>query len=175
MSKSIGELKIIFPPFEVLNNEARKKIETHAKTFSYKKKQIIYRAGFPPGGLFIIKKGKVKIYRITDSSKEVIIHIAGEKEMLGFSALIRNSEHYSWAEAIENCELLFIPKKIFYELNESNHEFVVKLMLSFFNEFDNVIDQMINIVSDQVRKRTAKTLVWLAETHGFEEDNKTLG
>ncbi len=171
----MGELKNIFPPFEVLGNEAEEKLELQVKCFSYKKKQIIYRDGFSPTGLFIIKKGKIKIYKINDSAKEIIIQILGAKEMIGFSALVRNSEYHYWAETIADCELIFVPKRIFNELTESYPKLFVSLMLSFFKEFDDVIDKMVDIVSDQVRKRTAKALLWLAETNGFEEDKKTIG
>ena len=168
------ELRSVFPPFEALTEEARQKLTGQIRLFPFKGKQIICRAGFTPPGLFIVKKGKIKIYKINDSAKEIIIHIAAEKEMVGYSALVRHSDYHFWAEAIENSELIFIPKKIFYELHEGNPRFSNQLMLSFFTEFDNVIDKLVDILSDQVRKRTAKTLLWLVQTHGLEKDNKTI-
>jgi len=166
--------KKLSPPFNILNNDGKKKVVTHLKVFNYKKKQIIHRAGFAPLGLFIIRKGKVKIYKIADSAKEIIIHIAGAGEMVGYSALMRDSEYHFWAEAIDNCELNFLPKEIFNELIGDYPEFSVKLMQSFFIQYDSVIDKMVDILTDQVRKRTAKTLLWLMQTHGLDEDRKTI-
>jgi len=52
--------------------------------------------------------------------------------------------------------------------------FSVKLMQEFARQFDTVMDKMVDILSDHVRKRTAKTLLWLMQTHGLDEDNKTI-
>ncbi|MBK5284602.1 MAG: Crp/Fnr family transcriptional regulator [Bacteroidia bacterium] len=168
------ETKKLSPPFTILNTEEKRIIATQLKVFNYKKKQIIHRAGLTPQGLFIVRKGKVKIYKIADSAKEIIIHIAGAGEMVGYSALMRDSEYHFWAEAIDNCELDFIPKKLFYELIEEYPKLSIKLMHTFFTQYDRVIDKMVDILSDQVRKRTAKTLLWLMQTHGLEEDRKTI-
>lgn len=174
MNTSISNSKKSFALFEVLDAIEQKKLDSQFRTFMFKKKEIIHRAGFTPTGLFIIQKGKVKIYRISDSSKEIIIHIAGEGEMLGYSALMRNSEYHFWAETIERSELNFLPKKYFFELIEKHPLFSANLMRIFAQQFDAVMDKMVDILSDQVRKRTVKTLIWLKDKHGFDEDNKTI-
>ncbi len=173
-AKNISYLRESFSPFSKLDKKGLEKTERSLKIFSFKKKQIIHREGFSPSGLFIIKIGKVKIYKTTDTGKQVIIHIAGEKEMVGFSAILRKSEYHFWAEAIENSELIFIPKKVIYELIEDYPPFSVSLMVLFFKEFDNVIEKLVDLLSDQVRKRTAKVLLWLIETYGMESDRKTI-
>ncbi len=174
MNAKLSDSKKSFEPFEVLDAVERKKLNKQFKSFVFNKKEIIHREGFTPTGLFIIKKGKVKIYKISDSSKEVIIHISGEGEMLGYSALMRKSEYHFWAEAIEKTELSFLPKKYFFELIETHPIFSAELMSIFARQFDAVMDKMVDILSDQVRKRTVKTLLWLKDEHGFDEDNKTI-
>ena len=163
-----------FSIFDTLPIEIVKKLKSQIKTFVFLKKQIIHREGFLPSGLFIIRKGKVKIYRISDTAREIIIHIAGEGEMVGYSALMRKSEYHFWAEAIERSELCFLPQKYFYELIENHPAFSVRLMQEFARQFDAVMDKMVDILSDQVRKHTAKTLLWLMQTHGLEADDKTI-
>jgi CRP/FNR family transcriptional regulator len=174
MKSTNGDLNLIFPPLKAVNGEARKNLEPFVKHFSYKKKQVIFQAAFPPTGLYIIKTGKVKIFKTSESGKEIIIHIAGEHEMLGYSALIRKKDHHFWAETIECCELIYIPKDVFYELQDSHPEFSLAMMVSFFNYFDYVVDKLVDIVSNQVRKRIAKILLRLADTHGLEKDNITI-
>src|SRR6478752_6627396 len=98
MSGSPLERKRVAALFDVLPVAVQKQLESQLKTFVFQKKQIIHREGFLPTGLFIIHKGKVKIYRIADNSREIIIHIAGEGEMVGYSALMRRSEYHFWAE-----------------------------------------------------------------------------
>lgn len=163
-----------FAPFEELDEDTRISLSSQIREFSYQKKQIIHREGFPPPGLFILRKGKVKIYRISDSSREIIVHIAGAGEMVGYNALMRHSEYHFWAEAIEDTELCLIPKKIFYGLIETHPAFSVRLMQQFARQFDMVMDKMVSILSDHVRKRTAKTLLWLMSNYGLDPENQTL-
>lgn len=174
MNAILSNSKKSFAPFEVLDADERKKLDSQFKIFVFKKKEIIHRAGFTPTGLFIINKGMVKIYKISDSSKEIIIHIASEGEMLGYSALMRNSEYHYWAETIEKTELSFLPKKYFLELIETHPVFSASLMRIFARQFDAVMDKMVDILSDQVRKRTAKILLWLIDKYGLEEDHQTI-
>lgn len=157
-----------------LQGEIRNRLESQMKDFVFLKKQIIHREGFMPTGLFIIRKGKVKIYKMSDTAREIIIHIAGEGEMVGYSALMRKSEYHFWAEAIEKTLVSFIPQKYFYDFIESNAAFSVSLMQAFARQFDEVMDKMVDILSDQVRKRTAKTLLWLMQTHGMDIEDSTI-
>lgn len=166
--------KYAFKLLESLPSAAQKELVSQMKYFVYEKKQIIHREGFMPVGLFIIKKGKVKIFRVSDSSREIILHIAGEGDMIGYSALMRRSEYHFWSETIEKTELYFIPKKLFYEYIEQHPSFSVHLMHSFAIQFDSIMDKMADILSDHVRKRAAKTLIWLMETHGMAEEDKTI-
>jgi len=160
--------------FDALPEEILQRLESQLKEFVFQKKQIIHRAGLMPTGLFIIRKGKVKIYHISDTAREVIIHIAGEGEMVGYSALMRKSEYHFWAEAIEKSEVDFLPQKYFYDFIENQPLFSVRLMQEFARQFDTVMDKMVDMLSDHVRKRTAKTLIWLMQTYGLEEDEKTI-
>lgn len=163
-----------FSPFEELDAATRLALNEHIREFTFLKKQVIHREGFPPPGLFIVRSGKVKIYRVSDSSREIIVHIAGEGEMVGYNALMRHSEYHFWAEAIEETEVILIPRQIFYNLIETHPAFSVKLMQQFALQFDKVMDKMVSILSDHVRKRTAKTLLWLMEHYGVDPETKTI-
>jgi CRP-like cAMP-binding protein len=160
--------------FDTLPPDILIKLESQLKEFVFKKKQIIHRAGLLPTGLFIIRKGKVKIYHISDSAREIIIHIAGPGEMVGYNALMRKSEYHFWAEAIEPAELSFLPQNYFYDFIENYPVFSVHMMQEFARQFDAVMDKMVDMLSDHVRKRTAKTLLWLKDTHGFDDDGRTI-
>jgi len=174
MSLAHAEEKKALALFDSLPEDILKKLESQLKDFVFQKKQIIHRAGLMPTGLFIIRKGKVKIYHISDTAREIIIHIAGRGEMVGYNALMRKSEYHFWAEAIEPVELSFLPQKYFYEFIENYPVFSVRMMQEFARQFDAVMDKMVDMLSDHVRKRTAKTLLWLKQTHGFDNDEHTI-
>jgi signal-transduction protein with cAMP-binding, CBS, and nucleotidyltransferase domain len=48
-------------PFRGLGAEVLQQVNPHIKTYFFRKRQIIFREGFKPEGLYIIRKGRVKI------------------------------------------------------------------------------------------------------------------
>ena len=174
MNSVHAEEKRAMAIFDSLPDEILGKLESQLKEFVFQKKQIIHRAGLMPTGLFVIRKGKVKIYHISDAAREIIIHISGPGEMIGYNALMRKSEYHFWAEAIEPVEMSFLPQKYFYEFIENYPSFSVSMMQEFARQFDAVMDKLVGMLSDHVIKRTAKTLLWLKDAHGFDEDEHTI-
>lgn len=144
------------------------------RSFFFKKKQIIFQEGFKVVGLFCIRKGKVKLYKAVSSGKEVIIYIANEGDMLDYSALIGKSEHTCWGCATEDTEICFFSKKMFFQLIESNPLLSLRLMQLFVMKYNMVIDKLADVASNNVRKRTAETLLSLMQTYGLESDKKTI-
>ena len=54
----------------------------------YKKGEIIFREGAYPSGIFYIKEGKVKKYKVDKDAKEHIIYVANTGELLGYHAIL---------------------------------------------------------------------------------------
>src|ERR1041385_2588832 len=161
-------------PFHVLNDKVRKEIESDIKLFPFKKREIIYREGFQPHGLFLIKSGKAKVYKTGANGRAVIIKIAAPHDILGYDALLKNVNYFMSAETIEDSELYLIPKQIFYELIKNHADLSLALMQNFLKEYDIVLQKLADLVSNQTRKRVAEALAHLVKVFGFEPDNKTI-
>ncbi len=161
-------------PFHIFSDEVMKTIEPELKTFHFKKKQLIFREGFTPTGMFIMVSGKAKIYRISENGKEVILSIAEKNDLLGYHHLISNIEYSSSATVIEDSELRFIPKELFFRLVHDYPDFSLALMQSFTREFDKLLDKLVDVTSKHVRKRVAELLLRLLKRFGTESDNKTI-
>ncbi|MCB0819056.1 MAG: Crp/Fnr family transcriptional regulator [Bacteroidetes bacterium] len=140
----------------------------------YKKGQIVFNAGAYPHGLFCVKEGKVKIFRIGDEGKEQIVRLAREGDILGYRALLSGDKYASGAEVLEDSKICFIPQKAFLGLVDSNGALSMQLMKLLSQDLKNAEHRMIDLAQKPVRERVAEALLYLKNTYGTEEDGKTI-
>jgi len=60
----------------------------HQSEQVYYKGEILFREGSYPSGIFYIKNGKVKKYRVAKDGGEQIIYVANTGELIGYHAVI---------------------------------------------------------------------------------------
>jgi CRP-like cAMP-binding protein len=78
--------------------------------------------------VFIIKSGTVKITRVNDEGKEVILAMLGESEIFGEMALIDGEARSANALAQENCQLIAISSEDFISILKDNFSVSLSLM-----------------------------------------------
>ena len=78
--------------------------------------------------VFIIIKGTVKITRVNDEGKEVILSLLGPGEIFGEMAIIDGEARSANALAQENCELTAIQRSEFLRLLRRNFKISFALM-----------------------------------------------
>ncbi len=161
-------------PFCEFSNDFFAELNGQLKEFRFRKKQFIYREGFPPTGFFLVLKGKVKVVKGSASGKEVIVFIARDNDLLGYHSLISETDYITSACAIEETEVLFFPKELFNTLYDKYPEFSKMISRKIITEFERVVEKLIDVTSKQVRKRVAEMILRMMDKHGTEKDKKTL-
>jgi CRP-like cAMP-binding protein len=131
----------------------------------YKKKQRIYSEGNHPIRLYYVQKGKVKVYRVNNEGKELIMKIANEGSFFGYIAMLENSVYRENAEALENCEIAAIPKNEFDELLHSNPDVSRKFIKLLADEIDERELQLLHIAYNSLRRKVADALLILKEKY----------
>lgn len=158
-----------------LHQEELDKLNSDKGCTMFKKGQSIFNAGSYPHGLFCVKEGKIKIYRIGDEGKEQIVRLAKGGDILGYRALLSGDKYASGAEALEDSKICFIPSQSFFSLIEGNGVLSMQLMKLLSQDLKNAEHRMIDLAQKPVRERVAEALLYLKETYGCEEDGQTLG
>lgn len=82
----------------------------------YKPRQVIFLENDLAETLFIIKKGKVKIFKISPEGKEQILHIFTKGDSIGEVAMFSKGCYPANAESMDNTEIIGIPKKNLMEI-----------------------------------------------------------
>ncbi len=67
------------------------------------KGRVFYRPEEPGEVLFILKEGRVQLYRISPEGKKLVITTLGDHTLFGEMALLGTKMHNTFAEAVEDC------------------------------------------------------------------------
>lgn len=86
-----------------------------ASSSVYRKGQTIFSEGQEAGGLYAVLSGLVRIYKTSLGGKEQILHVFGPGELFAEVAVFRNTSLPANAQALEESEILFIPRKGFVD------------------------------------------------------------
>lgn len=98
------------PVFNHLEEKQLDEIVEITQTVTFKKREVLYQAGDASDSLYIVNKGKVKNYRLTESGKEQLLRILTPGEASGEYALFTESIHESYAEAITDTSVCMIDR-----------------------------------------------------------------
>ncbi len=149
-----------------------KNLTNGAKSKVFKKKDLIFTEGNSPNYLYLLEKGKVKIYRSHEYGKELIINLCKQGDFFGYTALLDESAYLESAEALEDCTIVQIPKEDFYALLNNNHGVMKRFVKLLSNEIQEKEDQLLKMAYSSVKKRVAEALLLLQKRYKENADNK---
>jgi len=105
---------------------------------------IIFEEGDPGNHLFIIEKGTVRIYK-TIKESETTLAVLREGDFFGEMSLLNTAPRSATAEAMEDVQLIAVPRDSFRNMVKSNIDIVIKIMqrlASRLRDTDDLIENM---------------------------------
>ena len=147
------------------NQLGLKSLSVDKKTYHFKKKQLIYAEGDESVKLYFVKSGKVKTIRENKDGKELITGFYGEGDFVGYNALIRGVEQPDTAIALEDVEILYIPKEDFFELLFRNADVSQNFVKMLSNQILEKEQQLLGLAYNSLRKRVAQGMIQYAKRY----------
>lgn len=141
------------------------KLSEDRVTREFKKKEYIYSEGQHPNWIFFISSGKVKLFRTNEYGKELIVSILGPGEFFGYLPVIQQTPYNESATAMEDCDLVLIPKQDFFLMLTQKRDFTVQFIKMLANNVSDNEKQLIKLAYDSVRKRVATALTILYDKY----------
>ncbi len=116
------------PIFSELDEETLNKISKLGLKKQFKKDSVVLFENENANTLFVIISGRVKVSRVSEEGKEVILTILGESDFFGEMGLLDGMSRSANVTAIEDSELLLIQRADFLELLNSYPEVAIALL-----------------------------------------------
>lgn len=144
-------------------------IEKLAIRKEYKRGDSIFFEGDPGIGFYMVATGKVKIFKMSFTGKEQILHIFGPGEPFGEVPVFHDQPFPANATALEKTSLLFFPRKDFVERIHSMPSLVMSMLAVLSMRLRTFATQIENLSLKEVPERLAGYLLYLAEEQGNTE------
>ena len=112
LARRIARLKEI-PLFAGLSDKILGQLVEDLRARDYKKDELLFRQGDESREVYIILKGKVRIYKISPSGNETSIDIFAAHDLLGEFAALDNEPRSTAAKAMGNVSLLVMSQEHF--------------------------------------------------------------
>jgi CRP-like cAMP-binding protein len=125
------------------------------------KKDIIYSEGDSPAGLYLLTKGKAKVYKSHELGKDLILRMLHEGDFFGYLALLEGGTHAETAEAIEDGEVVIFPREDFFNLLEHSPVVMQQVIRMLSGSIADEHERLLLLAYSSVRKRTAEALLRL--------------
>src|SRR5258708_1102825 len=140
-------------------------ITAHMSDQHFSKGEIIFREEAFPSGIFFIRNGKVKKYKIDNQGGEQIIYVANTGELIGYHALLSEERYPDSASALEDSVISFIPKEDFLEVLSTSKVLSHRLLKLLSHEFTVFTNSVTLFAQRSVRERLATQLFLMREKY----------
>lgn len=145
------------------------KLAEDKKIRPIKKKETVYSEGSYPSGIFFLQKGKVKSLKANENGKEFITDLYKEGDFFGYTELLQDTPYQETTIALEESQIILIPKEDFFKLIQENREVATKFIKMLSNEIKEREERLLQLAYNSVRKRVAQALVMLVQR--YHNDN----
>ena len=158
--------------FSLMEPEQARYAREHLSVRSFRNGYELYRKGSYAKGVYIVRKGKIKISYINDDGRESIIYVYKRGEYFGYRPLIADEPYPVTATALDNSEVFFLPAAVFTELLENSESFARHLLVNLSSEFTVWINKITVFAQYAVKQRVALSLLILCQVYGTETRSK---
>lgn len=152
--------------FSDLSDSELDNIKTLCQTRKYPKNSMIILEEEMGDVVFIVMSGTVKITRVNDEGKEVILAMLGSGEVFGEMAILDGESRSANALAQENCEVITINREEFLNIIKTNNKVALNLMTEFAVRLRKSDQQIEALSLDDAEHRIGVSILNLAEEMG---------
>ena len=137
----------------------------------YKKKTEIFFEGDAPLYVYFIKTGSVKIYKSHPDGKELITNLYQSNDFFGYETMLSDHPMTDSASALEDSELVLIPKNDFITLIHNQPDVSLSFISLLCKKVAEKESQLLHLAYNSVRQRTAEALLKIRQ---LKKENEPL-
>lgn len=135
---------------------------------TYPRHTLLIQEGDPGESLYLLRKGRAKVYLGNDGGREVIVAILGPGDFFGELALIDDAKCSANVMTLEESEFVSIGKREFRQVLASSSGMAIHLLKALTSRLREADLQIEALALKDVQARVVQALESLAEPDGNE-------
>jgi len=169
VTSSVDEVIRTSSLFRRVAPEDRQRLAAVAHLKSYSRGDLIFREGDPSDAFYTIISGRVKIFKMLPSGKDVILEIFGAGDPLGAIAAYEGRPFPASAMALEETTCLVLARGAFFALLEQHPSFVRGLLVGMTQRLVELTNRLAELSGGRIEARLARLFLKLADNSGRAE------
>jgi len=163
----IGYLQMV-DIFQDLTEEEIEEIDRATTMSSCRKGKILYMPEDTSEVLFLLKKGRIQLYRLSPDGKKLVIATIGPGSVFGEMALIGQGMHNTFAEATEECVLCVMSRDDLERLLVTKPKVALRIFETLGRRLKEAELRLEEIAFKGIPARLASLLLLLADEQGSD-------
>lgn len=159
--------------FRRVGPDDRQRLSAVAHTKGYSRGDIVFREGDPSDAFYTVMSGRVKVFKVLPSGKEVILEIFGAGDPLGAIAAYEGRPFPASALALEETSCLILPRGAFFALLEQHPSLVRGLLSGMTQRLVELTNRLAELSGGRIEARLARLFLKLADNAGRAERGGT--
>lgn len=157
--------------FDFLSYDESQLVKSRMLRKEYLKGEYLFKEKSYSKGIYIIRKGKVKIFQTNREGKQSIVYIYKKGDYFGYRPLLADEPHPVSAVAMDNVTISFIPRDLFATLLTKSSTLAKNLLVTLSKEFSVWINKTTIFSQYAVKERVALSLLILNKVYQREDEN----
>ncbi len=173
MSNKPSELREFLANIQLWRGLPQDQLDALAKIAiakTYRKGEVIFEDGDEGRGFFVVKSGRVKVYKLSTDGKEQILHFFGDGEHFAEVPAFDGQCFPASAATVEKSELLFFPRSDFLALLEQHPTLAIDMLAIFARHLRRMAQIVENLSFKEVPGRLAGYLLYLSDRNNTGEE-----
>lgn len=151
---------------EPLSGEQLEELSQRIPNIHVERNQVLYAPGERSEALFLLKRGRARIYKTTPDGKEVTLFIVEPGTVFGLMALMVEQFHEEYAEAMEPADVCIMRWEHLERLVREHPEVALRMMRVLSERLRFVVSRLEDISVKEVPARLASLVLQLVESEG---------
>jgi CRP/FNR family cyclic AMP-dependent transcriptional regulator len=137
----------------------------------YRRGQVVYDQEKPSESLLLVIDGKVKVCRLTDDNRQVVVDIYQADEFFGESAFLGTSDRAEMAVAIESTKVMAWTIDEIEDLSTRRPKLAIALLQLLVQRSMEFGSRIESFSVDNIARRLARSLIRFSERLGKQTDD----
>jgi len=161
------KLKETFVFSEFSDDELRAVVELVSER-SFKKGVTIFHEGQPGTAFYIIKSGRIKVYKLAEDGRELILGVFGDGALFGDVPVFDGGPYPAGAATLVDTRVYFINREDFERLVTGHPEMALKVIRVLGRRLRQAHGFVMDIAMKSAPQRLSSLLLKLADEYGVE-------
>ncbi len=143
----------------VLSDEEMDRLIPLLSERNFRPKQVLFAAGDPAERVYLVLKGRIKVFQVAENGKEIILDVVGRGGIVGDMAIVEDGERTASAQSIDEAVAVSISWEDFSHVVQQSPRLGFAMMELMARRLAGMQRTFMNLVSKPVSARLADTML----------------